>query len=166
MSTRQEILSTFIFVSVLISIQGYCKEKFTQGKQIKQMGHILSHRDRIIPENNILKDRLDNLLPILMDESNIDMWIVINREYVENSLFYTLVPQPVFAARRTTILIFNKTKSGQSIEVEKITVSRYPIDGFYTSVWQGGSWQQQWQRLAEIVAQRDPKTIAINVSKD
>ena len=92
------------------------------------------------------------------------MWIVINREYVEDSLFFTLVPQPTFAARRTTILVFHDRGEGK--ELEKMTISRYPIKGYYESKWTGGSVDEQWQRLAEIVHQRNPKKIGINVNKD
>jgi hypothetical protein len=53
----------------------------------------------------MLKDRLENLLPALMRETGIDMWVVINREYAEDPVYLTLVPEPVFAARRTTMLV-------------------------------------------------------------
>ena len=47
-----------------------------------------------------------------MRTSDLDMWIVINREYNEDPVYLTLVPEPVFAARRTTILVF--TDRGES----------------------------------------------------
>ncbi len=56
--------------------------------------------------NQILRDRLDNLLPRLMRETGIDMWLVINREYVEDPVYLTLVPEPVFHARRLSMLVF------------------------------------------------------------
>ena len=40
----------------------------------------LKERARVISE--IQKDRLDNLLPKLMDETGIDMWVLITREYL------------------------------------------------------------------------------------
>ena len=111
----------------------------------------------------MVTDRLDNLLPKLMQEADLDMWLVINREYGEDKLFYTLVPQPTFAARRTTLLVFSKQPDGS---VERFSVSRYPIGDLYPTVWEGGSKAQQWQRLAEVIAERDPKRIGINISED
>lgn len=123
---------------------------------------VLPHRDRAEPINRILKHRLDVLLPELMAESELDMWLVINREYGEDALFYTLVPEPTFAARRTTLLVFVRNEKG----VERFSVSRYPIAGFYESRWQGGTDQQQWQRLVEIIEEYNPRKIGINVSEE
>jgi Xaa-Pro aminopeptidase len=111
----------------------------------------------------MVTDRLDNLLPQLMQEADLDMWLVINREYGEDKLFYTLVPQPTFAARRTTLLVFSKQPDGS---IERFSVSRYPIGELYPTVWQGGSNSEQWQRLAEVIAERDPQRIGINISED
>ena len=160
------VLKIFL-MSLSLSIQAENKsndENFSQGKQIAQIGAVLSHRDRVEPMNRTLKSRLDTLLPKLMDEQDIDMWLVINREYEEDALFFSLVPQPTYAARRTTILVFTRNKKDNSLE--KITISRYPIKGFYESKWEGGTMEHQWQRLAEVIAERDPKTIGINYSKN
>ncbi|MEL0035552.1 MAG: Xaa-Pro aminopeptidase, partial [Gammaproteobacteria bacterium] len=67
---------------------------------------VLPFRDRVPVINELVNSRLDTLLPQLMKESGLDMWLVIHREYSEDQLFYSLVPQPTFAARRTTILVF------------------------------------------------------------
>lgn len=138
-------------------------DEFEQGRVITEMPDILSFKERINPINEMVVDRLDNMLPKLMAEADLDMWLVINREYGEDRLFYTLVPQPTFAARRTTILVFHKQKDGS---VDRFSVSRYAIGDVYKTVWDGGSKEQQWQRLAEVIAERDPKKIGINVSKD
>src|SRR5688500_17791882 len=67
---------------------------------------ILPERARPDAVNAMLRDRLDNLLPKLMRETGIDMWVIINREYVEDPVYLTIVPEPTFAARRTTMLVF------------------------------------------------------------
>ena len=138
-------------------------EEFTQGRVITELPDVLSFKQRIEPLNDMVVDRLDNLLPRLMTEADLDMWLVINREYGEDRLFYTLVPQPTFAARRTTVLVFAKQKDGS---VERFSVSRYPIGEVYPTVWDGGTKEQQWQRLAEIIAERNPNRIGINISED
>ncbi|MHC4375996.1 MAG: M24 family metallopeptidase [Planctomycetota bacterium] len=134
-----------------------------QGYRVAQTPAVLPYRDRAEVENRILRDRLDNLLPTLMREAGLDMWLVICREYAEDPVYLTLVPSPVFAARRTTILVFNDL--GEEEGVERLTVSRYGQGDFYNSAWEeGGSLDEQWARLAEIVAERDPERIGINVS--
>jgi len=127
-------------------------------------GAVLPERARPDAVNHMLKDRLENLLPVLMREAGIDMWVVINREYAEDPVYLTLVPEPVFAARRTTMLVFYDR--GPEKGVERLTVSRYPFRGFYEAAWEGGQVDKQWTRLAEIIKERNPKRIGINVSRD
>lgn len=133
-----------------------------QGEIIDQTPSVLSERQRVEPVNRILEDRLENLLPDLMRETGIDMWLVINREYLEDPVYLSLVPEPVFAARRTTMLVIHDRGEGEG--VDRLTVSRYPLAGVYESSWDGGSLDEQWARLAEIIRERDPKRIGINVS--
>jgi Xaa-Pro aminopeptidase len=126
-------------------------------------GHILKHRERAPAVNRMLRDRLDTLLPQLMRETGIDLWLVINREYAEDPVYLTLVPEPVFAARRTTILVFHDRGGEQG--VERLTVSRYPMAGFYEAAWEGGDEDEQWRRLGQILGERNPKRIGINTSR-
>ena len=74
-------------------------------------------------QNRLLEERLDALLPTLMRETGVDMWLVIAREYNDDPVFLSLVPKPRFTARRTTMLVFfDRGDEG----VERLTVSRYP----------------------------------------
>ncbi len=137
---------------------------WNQGYEIEGRPAILPHRERAATVNRILRDRLQNLLPKLMRETGIDMWLVIAREYNEDPVFYSLVPEPVFAARRTTMLVFFDRGPGE--ELEQLAVSRYGIGDLYTSAWDGGSKEDQWARLAEVIAERQPKKIGINSSEN
>lgn len=126
-------------------------------------GAILPERARVEAVNAVLKDRLDNLMPALMRETGIDLWLIINREYAEDPVYLTLVPEPVFSARRLSMLILHdRGEKG----LERLTVSRYPIAGYYDAAWQGGNIDEQWKRLNEILRERNPKKIGINVSRD
>lgn len=124
---------------------------------------VLPERARPEAVNAMLKDRLDNLLPTLMRETGIDMWVVINREYAEDPVYLTLVPEPVFAARRTTMLVF--FDRGGEKGVERLTVNRYPMRGYYEAAWEGGDLDAQWKRLAEVIRERNPKKIGVNMSR-
>jgi Xaa-Pro aminopeptidase len=112
-------------------------------------------------QNRLLEERLDSLLPTLMRETGVDMWLVIAREYNDDPVFLSLVPKPRFTARRTTMLVFfDRGDAG----VERLTVSRYPLGAMYEAAWEGGDLDAQWQRLAEVITERDPQTIAVNTS--
>ena len=157
------LLSVVLFavgVSCLHAQAG--QSDWDQGAAVGATPGVLSQRAQADTINEILRGRLDNLLPKLMRECGIDMWLVINREYAEDPVYLTLVPEPVFAARRTTILMFHDRGAAG---VERLTVSRYGLGDFYESAWEGGSADQQWQRLAELVVERDPKRIGVGTSE-
>ena len=158
------VLLTLIAIFCVGTTSAESPVDFDQGREIRQMPSIQPRRDRVAIVNRVLTDRLDNLLPQLMRESNIDMWLVLNREYAEDPVFFSLVPEPIFAARRTTMLVFHDR--GEKDGVERLTVSRYPLQDLYEAAWEGGDLEEQWQRLAEVIAERDPKRIAVNTSRD
>lgn len=124
---------------------------------------IVPSRDRVAAENRMLTERLDSLLPALMAEAGLDMWLVLNREYAEDPAFFSLVPQPVYAARRTTMLVFVRRKDGT---VERLSVNRYPFGTPYEAAWTGGDLDAQWKALGDLIVSRDPKRIGVNVSRD
>ena len=126
----------------------------------EEMPSILSMRERNDVVNNWLKIRLETLLPELMRRENFDMWVVICREYNEDPVFFSLVPFNSLAARRLTMLVFyDRGEKG----VERLAVSRYGIRDFYEGVWQPEK-IEQWECLAEVMKERNPKRIGINES--
>jgi hypothetical protein len=136
----------------------------SQGRRIDAAADyaILPPHERVEAENRLLTERLDHLLPALMSEAGLDMWIVVNREYAEDPVYFTLVPQPSFAARRTTMLVFARAADGT---VERLAVNRYPLGGPYKSAWAGGDLDAQWKALGTLIVSRDPKRIGIDVSR-
>lgn len=134
-----------------------------QGRIIPRAEAVLPLRERDEPTNELLRHRMETLLPTLMEESGLDMWLVLNREYAEDPVYFTLVPQPTFAARRTTMLVFHRKDDGS---VDRLTVNRYPLGDPYESAWEGGDLDSQWKALGELIVERNPRKIGINVSRD
>ena len=158
MTPMAKITAAFLLVSALaLPVRG---EEFDQGRVIAGSHAVLPWRDRPAVENRILASRLDELLPVLMEEAGIDMWLVIAREYVEDPVYFSLVPQPAHAARRTTMLVFFRGSDG----FEKLSVNRYPLGEPYETGWSGGNLEEQWQGLADLIAAKDPQRIGINTS--
>ena len=134
------------------------------GTSVLAQPAVIPFEQRPIIENALLDTRLNHLLPELMREQGVDMWLVIAREYNDDPVFLSLVPKPRFTARRTTMLLFHDR--GSELGVERLTISRYPLGGLYSAAWEGGSIEDQWQQLAALIAERDPRKIAINVSRN
>lgn len=123
---------------------------------------ILPLRDRARVENEILADRLETILPKLMREHGIDMWVLVAREYFEDPVVATMLDAESLHARRRTILVFFDPGPGKPIE--RLTVSRYGLGGLFKPAWQPEKQPDQWKRLAELIAARDPRKIAIDTS--
>lgn len=119
-------------------------------------------RAKVIDE--ILADRFNNLLPQLMDETDIDMWILISREYNEDPVLRTMLPATWLNARRRTILVFYRDKAKNTID--KLAVARYNVGDNILSVWDKEKEPEQWKRLIQLIEERNPKKIGLNFSKD
>lgn len=124
---------------------------------------ILGIRDRAKLQNAILADRLDTIVPKLMRDQKIDMWVLMAREYFEEPVLATMLNSESLHARRRTILIFFDPGNGKP--VERLTVSRYGLGGLFQPAWDPDKQPDQWKAVADIIAARDPKSIAINTSK-
>ena len=124
---------------------------------------VLSLKERAVVIDQIQKDRLDNLLPQLMDDKGIDLWVMITREYNEDPVVKTLLPPTWLNARRQTILVFSKNKNAEGITSAAIT--RYPFGKLIPSIWDKEKQPSQWQALADYIISKDPKNIGINTSK-
>lgn len=123
---------------------------------------ILPERKRAEVVDNILKDRFDNLLPSLMDNTGFDMWILISREYNEDPVLKTMLPATWLNARRRTIIIFYRNKEDNTIE--KLAVARYNFGDNIISAWDKEKEPNQWNRLMQLIEERNPKSIGLNYS--
>ncbi|HEX8358477.1 MAG TPA: M24 family metallopeptidase [Longimicrobium sp.] len=122
-----------------------------------------------------LKLRLERVLPRLMREQGVAMWIVPMREYNEDPVFSSLVSPTTMAARRRTIYVFCD-RGGQ---VERIAIGGSTQGGLYRVVRDPGApvgtagttrrpaepyGPDQWKLLGPVVEACDPRTIGVNVS--
>ncbi len=93
--------------------------------------NILPLRKRAEVQNAWLKERLETVLPEIMEREGFDMWIVTSRESNEDPVYFSLVPEPALYAKRRTILLFH-LKDG---ELEKLNVYKSGFPGFYEAAW-------------------------------
>lgn len=124
------------------------------------INEILPLREQAAIRDRWLKTRLETIIPELLARENIDLWIVVCCEYNEDPVLLSLLPATSMSARRRTILLFSRNGD----EVERMTLSRYGYEGFYEGVWDPDK-EDQFECLARIVRERDPKRIGINSSE-
>ncbi|TXD50938.1 MULTISPECIES: M24 family metallopeptidase [unclassified Polaribacter] len=148
-----------IVALLVLCISFSCTEKRIE----KNSYSILKEQDRASLKDEILEDRFKNLLPKLMDQSNIDMWLLISREYNEDPVLKTMLPATWLNARRRTIIVFYRNKEKNT--VERLAVARYDIGKNIQSAWDKEKEPEQWKALVDIIKERNPDKIGINFSK-
>ena len=122
---------------------------------------ILPLRERASLIDQIQKERIEKLLPKLMEEQDIDVWVMITREYNEDPIVKTLLPPTWLNARRRTILVFSKTKNG----IDRVAISRYNFGKNIRSIWNKEQQPDQWKALSDYIVNQNPQKIGVNMSE-
>jgi len=152
---KYKITTVFLFL-ILFS----CDRKVNQNQEKYS---ILKERDRASLKDELLEDRFQNLLPELMDKAEIDMWLLISREYNEDPVLKTMLPATWLNARRRTIIVFYRNRENNT--VERLAIARYDIGESIKSAWNKEKEPNQWKALAEIIKAKNPQKIGVNYSK-
>ena len=122
---------------------------------------ILPLRKRASLIDQIQKERIEKLLPKLMKEQDIDVWVMITREYNEDPIVKTLLPPTWLNARRRTIIVFSKTENG----IEQVAISRYNFGKNIRSIWNKEQQPNQWKALSDYIVSQNPQKIGVNMSE-
>ncbi len=130
--------------------------------EVKSQSAILSMRERAEVIDELLSLRVQKVLPDIMRREGVDMWVVVSREYNEDPVIKTLLPATWLAARRRTILVF--FDKGDQEGMEALAVARYDVGEIFKKAWDPELQPDQWKRLSEIIEERKPKKIAVNMS--
>lgn len=119
---------------------------------------LLPLRSQAKVAEKLLQYRLEVLLPQLMEECGIDLWLIPSYENNEDPVMWTMVPPSVRYARRlTTLILYRNPSTG---EMERMCwgtrISHYrPIKEGTETLCEGLT--REFQRL-------DPQRIGINIS--
>lgn len=143
---KKIILVAAVFISVIANAQ------------------VLTVREQAKLVNELLTERLNNVLPLLMERTGIDMWVVMSREYNEDPVLKTMLPAEWLSARRRTILVFYNNP--QKNVYEKLAIARYDVGDNIKAAWDMQKFPNQWDALSDLIKTRNPKNIAVNTSAD
>ena len=108
-----------------------------------------------------------------MAEYDVRMWILSMREYAEDPVFWSITSPTTFAARRRSIYVFTRQDDGA---VERLALGGTDQGGVFqayrstrpaptqpTAELVGN---EQWRLLRELVEDRDPENIVLNIDPD
>jgi len=134
-------------------------------------------REQAVLQQQWLQYRLDSVLPRLMRQNGVEMWVIAMREYNEDPIFWSLVaPTTMFARRRTIYVFTDRGPQRGAGGVERLALGGGSQGGVYEAYVARDTvdpsigrrpelvGQGQWDLLARIVRERDPKTIAVDIS--
>jgi Xaa-Pro aminopeptidase len=142
-------------------------------------------REQADIEQRWLEQRMKTVLPALMKKHSVDMWVVPMREYNEDPVFSSIVSPTTMAARRRTIYVFYDpcafVRADCAKPFERLAMGGTSQGGVFTAIRStkaaagpaGGQVQaqaelwgdEQWQVLRKEIEKRNPRAIAIDVSR-
>jgi Xaa-Pro aminopeptidase len=133
----------------------------SESSRFPEGDRVLSHREQAPVVKSFIQRRFDTLLPRLMREAGLDMWIIVSREYNDDPVFRSMAPLTTYSSRRRTILVFFDPGPGQP--VERVSIGRFDLEGLFRLVPTPND--GQWDGLRKYVAEKNPKAIGINISE-
>ena len=122
---------------------------------------ILSIREQSEIIHKILKQRFETILPVAMREEGIDMWVILCQEDDHDPVFKTMIPFNTWTPILQMLIFYDRGEAG----IERINLSQTNMRGLFDSPWKGRYHNEQWLLLAEIIRQRNPQKIGLNIGK-
>ncbi len=125
-------------------------------------------------EQDWVDKRVTEVLPRLMREYGVQMWVVSQREYAEDPVFFSITSPTTFAARRRSIYVFHDRGPEEGLErialggttqggiYEMYRSSRPAPTGEAAELWG----DEQWRLFRELVEDRDPENIVLNIDEE
>lgn len=155
---KASILTAAVLIMMLLPVSA--------NSETSDFPKIMSIREQALTINSIIQMRLDRLLPDMMRETGFDMWIIICNEDDYDPVFSSMAPFDAWFPI-TQILVLYDPGPGKALE--RLNLSRSDMRGLFTDEWDYRAWdsekkENQWDALARVVRERDPKNIGINQS--
>jgi len=118
-----------------------------------------SEEERIGEHNEILLDRLDCIMPGLLEEEDFDAWMVIGRENNEDPIISTLLPGSFYGASRITAFLFTKNN--------RFVFSPYgsQMSDYYESAWKVED-GDIFDSIGKLLMDLEVKTLGVDYSEN
>jgi hypothetical protein len=163
MLTMKKITFSIVAAAVLIFAPTLTIPVFSDEAH-RALPAVLPIRARAELVHKITQKRLEKLLPRLMREAGLDMWIISCNEDNLDPIFETMMPYENWCPITQILVLYDR---GPAKGIERLNVSRTDTQGLFTNVWDAAAWdlkkgESQWECLGRIVRERAPKRIGIN----
>ncbi len=169
-------LSFLAFVAVLLPLEGgVAQTPAYVPEDVPPRIHPLPPlREQARIQQDWAHQRVTEVIPMLMREHGVAMWILSMQEYGEDPVFWAIKAPTTFAARRRSIYVFFDRGPGQ--ELERLALGGGSQGGVFEAYQSSRPsprgdqaelvGDEQWRLLRELVEDRDPEVIALNMDED
>ena len=120
---------------------------------------ILPVREQSNLITELVRDRLDTVLPLAMREAGLDIWIILCQEDDLDPVYKTMIPMDCWSPI-LQMLIFVDEGNGK---IKKYNLSGTDTKDLYERPYIGQLEEKQWPVLLDLLSKRDPKTIGVNI---
>ena len=111
--------------------------------------------------DQLKEKRLHTILPQVMAQCDIDLWLILASECNEDPVYPTVVPCAASQASRMTCLIFTLEADG-SLGAYSINKPNSLLARFYQQL--PYDTDNQWDTILQFLREKNPKKIGINIS--
>jgi Xaa-Pro aminopeptidase len=129
-------------------------------KTVQQENEVINMRRRSECIYQILRDRLDIILPLAMRENEIDMWLILCQEDNLDPVHQTMLPMDCWPPILQILVFFDQ---GPEQGIRRVNISGTDTKDLFERPYRGQEENQQWEILTRLVAELDPKRIGINI---
>ena len=123
---------------------------------------VLPMRERAGVVQEVLRKRLDTVLPAAMREAGFDMWLILCQEDDLDPVFASMMPLDTWCPILQMLVLCDR---GPAAGVERISIAMTNTKGLFDQPWKGHHHEEQWPLLRQIVEERDPRRIGINIGR-
>lgn len=120
---------------------------------------VLPMRQRADVIYQALRQRLTTILPAAMRATGIDCWLILCQEDNLDPVYTTLIPMDTWCPILQMLVFFDRGEAG----VECFNLAATNTHDLYQRPYTGQIEAEQWPQLLQLIAERDPQRIGINI---
>ncbi|KAF4625386.1 hypothetical protein G7Y89_g12781 [Cudoniella acicularis] len=146
------MLQSYIYLHVLLSFLTLLHHVQCSSSQapVPKYQPLPPLREQALLQDTWTRERL-SIVPSILKKWGVDAWLMSQREYAEDTVFWSLKPATSFSARRRTVILFLAE----------------PLPGLSSHLY---SWIDNtplvWEELSALLELHDPTKIAVNADDE
>ncbi len=132
--------------------------------------NVSARRDRGFPEilgarqqsdliTELVRLRLDTILPSAMKAAGLDMWIILCQEDDLDPIYRTMIPMDCWNPILQMLVFVSETDG----KISRYSICATDTKDLFERLYTGQLEEKQWPILLDLVSKRDPQTIGINI---